>query len=228
MRLPPVVPRLLLPAGMVMFLLLTLAYWWLDNLPHEIFGTGLFVLLAWHVVRNWFWFRTMFKGPYRAHRLLVLGMHLVLIANMIALLATSLLISRAVFAFLPVADSPIIREVHMFAAYWVMIIVGIHLGLHWARVMAVVRATLRLSPANAVRTWCLRVGVACLGAYGIASWQILGVWTKLTFGVSLDFWDFSASVSPFFGHWIGVLSLPAIAFHYMRASLQRAGRSAAA
>ena len=30
----------------------------------------------------------------------------------------------------------------------------------------------------------------------------------------LDFWNFRASVSPFFGHWAGVLALPAVLTHY--------------
>ena len=42
----------------------------------------------------------------------------------------------------------------------------------------------------------------------------MGVWGKLTFTYSLDFWDFTATVAPFFGHWAAVVSLPAIATHY--------------
>ncbi len=34
------------------------------------------------------------------------------------------------------------------------------------------------------------------------------------FIVGLDFLDFTAAVAPFFGHWTGVVSLPAILTHY--------------
>ena len=34
------------------------------------------------------------------------------------------------------------------------------------------------------------------------------------FTVGLDFWDFTGAVTPFFGHWAGVVSLPAIMAHY--------------
>ncbi len=41
--------RLLVPIGMATLLVLSLAYWWLDNLPHEVFGTAVFAVLAWHI-----------------------------------------------------------------------------------------------------------------------------------------------------------------------------------
>jgi hypothetical protein len=43
------------------------------------------------------------------------------------------------------------------------------------------------------------------------------VWAELTLTFSLDFWDFTASVTPFFGHWAGVIALPAIITHYLMA-----------
>lgn len=41
-----VAERLALPAAISSLMLLGLAYWWLDNLPHELAGTAMFVLLA--------------------------------------------------------------------------------------------------------------------------------------------------------------------------------------
>ena len=124
------------------------------------------------------------------------------------------MISKSVFGLLPIPDSIYLRDVHWFAAYWVMVIVGVHLGLHWSRVMAMVRTTLRLSPGNSARTLVLRIAAALLAGFGVWSFTVLGVWAKLTFTYSLDFWDFTASVTPFFGHWAGVVSLPAIITHY--------------
>jgi hypothetical protein len=123
-------------------------------------------------------------------------------------------ISKSAFAFLPIPDSIYLRDVHWFAAYWVMVIVGVHLGLHWSRVMEVVRTTLRLSPGNSARTLVLRIADALLAGFGVWSFTMLGVWAKLKFTYSLDFWGFTAAVTPFFGHWIGVVSLPAIMAHY--------------
>jgi hypothetical protein len=209
-----ILKRLVLPAAMVALLLLALAYWWLENLPHEIFGTVLFALLGWHLAVNRTWFRNLLRGQYDTRRAITLVLHLLLIASMLVLLISSVVISNSLFEFLPIPDSIYLRDVHWFAAYWVMVIVGVHLGLHWSRVMAMVRTTLRLSPRNFARTLVLRIAAAFLAGFGVWSFAGLGVWAKLTFTYSLDFWGFNAAVTPFFGHWAGVVSLPAILTHY--------------
>ncbi|WP_245444283.1 DUF4405 domain-containing protein [Microvirga sp. KLBC 81] len=202
-----VLKRLGLPAAMAILLLLALAYWWSENLPHEIFGTALFALLGWHIAVNRIWFANLSRGYYDARRTFTLVLHLLLIANMAALLVTSIVISQSVFALLPILDSIYLRDVHWFAAYWIMIIVGVHLGLHWMRVMAMVRTTLSLTPGNPARALALRVAAVVLAGFGLWGCFVLGVWGKLTFTYSLDFWDFNASVTPFFGHWAGVVCL---------------------
>lgn len=215
-----IIKRLLLPGAMALFLLLSLAYWWLDNLPHEVFGIALFGLLVWHIAVNRFWFRNLFRGRYDARRVITVVLHLALIINMVVLLITSIAISKAVFAFLPIADSTALRDIHWFSAYWVMIIVGIHIGLHWTRVMATSAGVLGLSQPSLARKWLLRAGAAALLVLGFTSWTVLDVWNKLTFTPSMAFWDFTASVSPFFGHWVGVVSLPAVAAHHMMVALR--------
>ena len=152
MRGSVVVSRLVLPGAMASFLLLALAYWWLDNLPHELFGTAMFGLLAWHIVVNCLWFRNLLRGRYDARRVLSVMLHLLLIGNMVVLLVTSIAISKSVFALLPFAESTLLREIHRFAAYWVMILVGVHIGLHWSRVMTTTRSLLYLSPPGLART----------------------------------------------------------------------------
>jgi hypothetical protein len=212
-----VINRLALPGAMAIFLLLSLAYWWLENLPHEIFGTVLFLSLAWHIFVNRFWFKNSLRGQYDTRRLVILTFHLVLAVNMVVLLLTSFVISKSAFSFLPIPDSIYLREIHWFSAYWVMVIVGVHLGLHWTRVMAMTRSTLDLPPGSVIRTLVIRLAIMLLAGFGTWSFSVLGVWTKLTFTYSLDFWDFTASVTPFFGHWAGVVALPAIITHYLMA-----------
>lgn len=215
-----VLQRLVLPAAMAAALLLSLAYWWLENLAHELFGTALLGLLAWHILVNRLWFRNLVRGRYDAQRLATVALHLLLIANMAVLLVTSVIISKSVFAALPIPDSVTLRDVHWFAAYWVMIIVGIHLGVHWWRVMALTRARLGLSAGDAARAWLLRAAAAALAVFGLWSWQVLEVSGKLTFTYSLEFWDFTASVTPFFGHWAGVVALPAVLTHYLMLAIR--------
>jgi hypothetical protein len=217
--------RLALPGVMAIFLLLSLAYWWLENLPHELFGTAMFCLICWHLVVNRIWIKNLFKGRYDMRRLVILGCHLALAVNMAILLVTSLAISKSVFSFLRLPHSVYLREIHWFSAYWVIVIVGIHLGLHWGRVMAMTRSMLNMTPGRAIRTYILRFAAVLLAVFSAWSFSVLGVWAKLTFTYSLEFWDFTASVTPFFGHWAGVLALPAIITHYLIARRRKRERT---
>lgn len=204
---------LLLPCVMLTFLLLSLAYWWLENVPHEIFGSLFFILLAWHISRHKSWFNGLLKGRYNKRRVVTVVLHAALLVNMIVLLLTSIVISKTVFGFLPI-DSIYLREVHWFSAYWVMVIVGIHLGLHWVKVMGLSRIFFRLND-NTYRKIALRISVVIIVALGMWSYSILSIWTKLTFTYSLDVWNFKTSVTPFFGHWLTVIALPAVVTHYV-------------
>ena len=211
---PTLIGRLLVAGAMAILLLTGLAYWWLDNLPHELFGTAMFALLARHIFVNRLWVKNLSRGRYDVRRGIVTALHLLLMINMAVLLVTSIAISKSIFSPLHIPASVSLRELHWFSAYWIMIAVGVHLGLHWSRVMAIVRTSLELSQKSAARTLLLRAAAALFGLLGAWSIFVLDVWTKLTFNYSLEFWDFNDSVTPFFVHWAGVVALPAIIAHY--------------
>lgn len=205
--------RIVLAVGMGALMLLGLAYWWLENLAHELFGTALFLLLARHIYQNRSWFRNIVKGRYGLRRTVIVTFHAALALNMAALLATSLTISQSLFAALPRPDSAVLTEIHRFSAYWAVIAIGCHVGLHWPRIRAITSAALDLPPATPAQTRLLMLLAVVLVAIGISSLSALDVQTKLSFELSPNFWDFSTSVTPFFVRWTGVLALPAIATH---------------
>lgn len=221
------VDRLAIPTLMACLLMLALAYWWLDNLAHEFFGTALFALLLRHLAINRAWFRNLGRGSYAARRLAILVLHAILIVNMTVLFVTSAVISQTVFAWLPLPNIAYLREIHWLSAYWVIVVAGVHVGMHWRRLM-VLSATLLQLKASRWGDLSLRLFAILLAIYGAWSFVALGVWTKLTFTYSLEFWDFTSSVSPFFAHWTGVIGLFAVIGHYAALHLKRHAQSAAA
>lgn len=215
--------RLLLPAGMAALLMLSLAYWWLDNGPHEIFGTVLFGLLTWHVCTNRHWFLKLRIGRYDARRWAVVIIHTWMALNMAVLFVTSVLISRSVPGFIQFTDNVSVIELHWFSAYWVVMITAVHVGTHWSRVMVASRTLFGLNSSR-FRAGLLRCMALILLVLGAWSFVVLGVSTKLMFGYSLDFWDFTTSVTPFFAHWTAVIAGVAVLSYYSPAGLRFAGK----
>ncbi|WP_226584473.1 DUF4405 domain-containing protein [Acuticoccus sediminis] len=206
-------PRVALDAAALALLLLAFAYWWLGNLAHELLGTAFFVLLVRHLANNTMWWAALRRGTYDARRVASVVLTLLLAATMAVLLATSLAISQSLFAFLPLPNAFSVREVHWFAAYWVVAIAGLHLGANWPKLARLLgRATgLRLTS----RWWdaALVVLAAAIAVQGVLSGAELGVWPRLGFAYSMVMWDFNTSLLPFFAHWIASVGLFAVIGH---------------
>ncbi|AYM65670.1 hypothetical protein [Agrobacterium fabrum] len=213
--------RLLLPTGMAALLILALAYWWLDNGPHEFFGVVFFGLLSWHLFINRHWFLKLGLGQYKARRWIVTAIHTWLMINIAVLLITSATVSHSIAGFFQYSVNASVVEFHWFSAYWAVMIIAVHVGTHWTRVMSSVAMLFRLS-LSSFSTGVLRLSALILLAFGVWSFAVLGVATKLTFGYSLDFWDFTASVTPFFAHWTAVMAGVAVLSHYSLTALRSA------
>lgn len=210
--------RLIVDGGATVLLMLALAYWWLGNLTHELAGTTLFVLLGRHFVNNSHWWGALRKGRYGLRRIIGVALTLMLALVMAILLVTSFAISRSLFAWLSLPDSFTLGEIHMFAAYWVMVIVGLHIGLNWNRVSALLR---NVGLHHMWWRWVgWLVGLA-LALQGLRSAAAMGLWTRLRFEYSLVMWDFNEAAASYFGHWLAILALFAVLMHTVMLWLDR-------
>ncbi|MBY5437286.1 DUF4405 domain-containing protein [Rhizobium leguminosarum] len=215
--------RLVLDFTAAGLLLAALAYWWLDNTSHELIGMGVFILLLSHNVFNRRWWARLPKVARGKPSFLTIASNISIALAISALLVTSVLISRTVFAFLPVSGGPTAREIHILAAYWAFILAAVHLGLHWSMIMAVIGRRLRVGAPNAIRTASLRAAAGAIAAWGIHSLFVMGIGDRLMAQPSIDFWDFQESTIGFFLHHIAILGTCACAAHYAAVWLRWAG-----
>lgn len=206
--------RLILDLAAVCLLLVALAYGWLGNLAHEIIGTALFALLITHNIFNRRWYGTIPRRTRAPRTLITRVINLSLLVTILTLLVTSLLISRDVFAFLPLSSTFTARQIHTLVGYLALIIAGAHLGLHWTMLMGYVGGRLGI---RIEQTWLMvtaRGLAAGLAAYGVYSLVALNVGTKLLMRPTMEFWDFEAETPAFFGHLAGIVGLSAFMAHY--------------
>jgi hypothetical protein len=211
----------LIAAGL---LLLGLAYWWLGNTVHELIGTGMFLLVIVHNVFNRRWYGRLSRTRREARGLIDIGLTLLLLIAMLALLVTSVLISHALSGSISAYGGFTVRQIHTLAAYWVLVLVSIHLGLRWPMIMGAARNLFGIARPSGLRTLVLRVAAVAIAIHGVWSSFELGVGTRLAMRVTLDWWNFEESVAAFFLHCVAIAGLYMVPTYYAMAWIQHRRR----
>ncbi len=214
--------RLALDGLAAALLLLSFAYWWLGGNVHEAAGTAMFALLAAHIAFNRRWWGGLARTRPEPRSLLNVGLTLGLLLAMLALLATSVLISKTLAPVLPPWGGFTMRQIHVAVAYWVLVIVAVHLGFRWPLLMATARNVLRIDGPNRLRTLLLRAFAAAVVIHGVWSVQALGLGDKLMMRMTLDWWNFEESVAMFFVHCGAAAGLIIVGTHFGLELLRRA------
>lgn len=211
-------------AGLLLF---AFSYYWQGNAAHEVAGLSMFMLLVVHGAFHRRWFAGLAKAPRARRGKFNIALTLLLLTGMLVLLATSLVISETVFAGLRWDDDFTARRLHAGGAYWLLLVVAIHLGLRWPLLMATASRLFGITQPDRARTAVLRSITLGIAVQGLISAQALNLRDKLLFQMSLDWWDFGASVAGFFGHCLAVAGLCIAVTHYAMRGLRHGQRMAA-
>ena len=207
--------KIVVDVAMSVVLVATMATALVQELPHEWLGIALFVLMVTHVVLNRKWilgvFRSRRKAPYLLHLILIVA----LLVCLVGMIASSLVLSKYVFGFLPaLPGASWARRIHMLFSYWLFVLAFAHVGLH-------VRVPRRMAPW---KLWAMRVAAVIVGAYGAYAFVRLGMFAYLTGQVQFAMADFSTPLAVTFARHAGVAALVAIAFHGVQIALSAANR----
>jgi hypothetical protein len=127
------------------------AYWWLGNAAHELAGTAMFLLLvrAQRLQPSVGMARSRRRNA-REPRALVQHRDHTGAASGDACFAGDQRpdLQCAYQGFMSAYGGFTVRQIHTLAAYWVLVIVALHLGLRWPVIMAAARSLLNISRAS--------------------------------------------------------------------------------
>lgn len=179
----------------------------------------MFALLFLHNAFNRRWYGTLPNTWRGAKPLVTAVLNLTLLVAIVTLLTTSVLISQSLFGFLAFGGATAL-QIHVLAAYWALVIISIHLGLHWSIVMNVVRSLVGIRQHSAVRTLFLRLVALGVAAHGLYSSLEVDIGSKLFLVPTMQFWDFSEDTLGFFLHHASIVGLYACVGHYVMVALQ--------
>lgn len=214
--------KLWITALMTVFYLGALGCRLTGAVPHEWLGLAFFGLSALHLAVNHRWYKRIHKGKYTFRRCCNTVFNLLLPVVMAALCVTGIMNSRHVFGFLNLKGGMDIRQLHSLSAYWGIVLLGIHTGLQWMRVLPVIGRLTGLAARSR-----LNVSAALLLAgYGVWASFDREMGSKLFLGFGFDFWDAARPAFLFFTHNLAILALYATVTHYALKFLRNAGAPA--
>jgi hypothetical protein len=170
-------------------MLFALSYRITGDTSHEWIGVSLSVLFITHNIFNYRWYRQMFKGRYDFKRGLNTAVNLLLLTAMSILIITGLLHSRTVLAFLHLPGGMGVRQIHTTAAYWGLLLIAVHLGLHWEIIINAMRKMTGITKVNSGRTIIMRSVAVLVVAIGVWGSFDRDMFSKLFQGFSFDYWD---------------------------------------
>ena len=154
---------------------------------HEVIGVAMFGLFILHHILNFGWIKSLFKGKYDLRRIVNTAVNALVFLCMIGLMYSGIVISKHVFTFVNIGGAMFARTVHMLCAYWGLVLMSVHLGMHISQMVA------RMKLKNNGLIWSLRIISGMVGAVGIYEFISLK-FTDYLFGkVQFAFIDTNAS-----------------------------------
>lgn len=217
---PKQIGKVCVDTAMTLSLLFLMGYHLWGDAAHEWAGAGMFALFILHHILNWRWWTRMFKGKYPAARVLQAAINLLTLASMLGLMASGVILSHKVFAFLRIRrHMAFARRLHMAASYWGFLLMAAHLGLHWEMLLGMVRKAgkTRLPPVSFLPT----AAGALAAAYGAAAMVKRDLATYLFLRAEFVFLDFSESKIRFYLDYLAMMGTFIFLFHFAAKLLKK-------
>lgn len=215
--------KIMVDAAMTAALLLLMPYELIGTLPHEIIGTGMLLLFGIHHILNRKWTASVFKGRYTAMRSVQTAVILLMFLCILGSGVSGILLSKHLYTFLPdVAFSSLSRRVHMLCAYWGFVLMSLHLGFHWRRMVTAMGR--RLGEKSRIRTIVVRTLGVCIALYGCYAFVKRGVGDYLFLRTAFAFFDYSEPVILFILDYMAIMGTFVFLGYYLAMGLMKPDR----
>ena len=103
---------------------------------HEMIGIIMFCLFLAHHILNFGWIKNLFKGKYTLRRSIGTAVNGLVFLCMVGLMYSSIVISKHVFTFINIGGAGTARTIHLLCAYWGLVLMSVHLGMHISQMAA--------------------------------------------------------------------------------------------
>ena len=206
--------RMIINTSMTVALLCLMSYSLIGELAHEIIGTAMFVLFTFHHVLNRRWFGALIKGKYKAFRIFQTALVFLMILSVVASAVSGIILSEHLYTFLNISKGTwAARSVHMVCAYLNLILMSLHLGLHWnSMVNAMGKKTWM---KNRTGLLIFRLTGVMIAVYGIFAFIKRQIGEYLFLRTHFLFLDSTEPIIFFFLDYVAIMGLFVFCGHYI-------------
>lgn len=205
---------------MTIALLLLMSYMMVERDVHEWIGVSMFVLFITHHILNIKWSKNLIHGKYTAYRIVQTILVVCIFVSMIGSMYSGIVLSREVFRWLSLgASKSFARNLHMLAAYWGFIFMGLHLGLHWNMILAM--AGKKFQKKSKARETAFRIIGAFIAGYGIYAFINREIFSYMFLQQKFVFFDLSEPLLLFMLDYLAILGLWVFLGHYLAKGIRK-------
>ena len=182
---------------------------------HEIIGVLLIVVWAVHVYANRRWYKAIFRGKYKAFRVMQTAVNCGMLICATFLAISGVMLSNHVFAFLGIeSGASFARTAHLLASHWYFVFIALHIGLHVSVIFSRLGIARIVMKSRAV-TVATRIVVVLISVYGVYAFIERGLWKYLTLQQPLFFMDMERGYIMFFVDYIAMIVAFAVAIIFV-------------
>ncbi len=211
---PGILLKISVDAVMTLALFFVSGYQLWGEAAHEWAGAALFILFILHHVLNLGWFRTIFQGRYPPVRIVSLSVTALLLLVMLIQMYSGILLSQHVFAGLGLRGNlAVARQLHILGAYWGVLLVGLHLGLHWQMLRCLLERRLPMLKRTPIAGLC-RAAVLALAVWGAWAFVQRDFPACLFLRTEFVFLDFDEPAAAFYADYFAIITLCACLGYY--------------
>lgn len=200
---------------MTVLLLCLMAYQITGQELHEWFGAGMLVLFLLHNALNVKWYGHLFKGKYTPLRIVQTIVNLGVFTAMLCLGFSGIILSRHVFATLPIkGPMATARAMHLAASYWGFVLMSIHAGFHWGMILGIARKFKNEKSVPKLSVWILRLVALAIAGYGLFCFISADLPSYMFLKNQFVFFDYDKSAASVFAEYAVMMGFWIFIGHY--------------
>ncbi|MGX9136016.1 DUF4405 domain-containing protein [Rummeliibacillus sp. JY-2-4R] len=150
---------------------------------HEIAGLLIAIVFFTHVLINWQWVKNvtlkLFDRRLPLKTKLNYLLNLLLLISMVFIIMSGIFISRVVFPNINIGNEQWFKMSHMAISFLVLVIVAVHVGLHWKWIMSVFKSIVKLKTLKKSFSILAKVATVALLLFGSYQMYHANFWMQM-------------------------------------------------